>query len=191
MTPMTTPDIKSTYLDRLPALARELAAERPEDADTAILRRLWDRLDTEATVPSGHRQFHDAFSITASTLTELIARLTGLEAHAYGTTREQVAQHDIAVLNAKDREYGSSWKRRGGGGAFYMLARKWDRIENQLRIAALPASDGAPAALLSLRELMEDQRNERDGICDDVADLRRYLLLVRAEQLVLNDAMPF
>ena len=42
-----------------------------------------------------------------------------------------VANADVKTLEEKGRTYGDSWKRRGGVGAFMMLARKWDRIENQ------------------------------------------------------------
>jgi hypothetical protein len=72
---------------------------------------------------------------------------------------------DVEILMEKDKSYGSSWRRRGGVGAFMMLARKWDRIENQCKdenwdiFAA--CHDG-----------------DRDGILDDISDLRRYLLLV-------------
>ena len=38
---------------------------------------------------------------------------------------------DAEALSAAEQSYGDSWKRRGGTGAFMMLARKWDRIENQ------------------------------------------------------------
>ena len=38
---------------------------------------------------------------------------------------------DISGLVKAERSYGDSWRRRGGIGAFMMLARKWDRIENQ------------------------------------------------------------
>jgi hypothetical protein len=69
----------------------------------------------------------------------------------------------------RDAEYGSSWKRRGGIGAFMMLARKFDRIEVQAKkhnydlFAAITA----------------DRRPE--GIINDIQDLRHYLFLVEAE----------
>ena len=81
-----------------------------------------------------------------------------------------VQQADIDTLRLKDASYGSSWKKRGGTGAFMMLARKWDRIETQCAakgydiFAAIRAS--APLD---------------DNLADDIADLRCYLLLVEAE----------
>ena len=38
---------------------------------------------------------------------------------------------DVKALEVAEKSYGDSWKKRGGIGAFMMLARKWDRIENQ------------------------------------------------------------
>lgn len=81
----------------------------------------------------------------------------------------KIAQEDVAVLQVKEKEYGSSWKRRGGVGAFMMLARKWDRIEEQVKRVGWDVFDAAK----------KDARKE--GILDDIGDLRRYLLLVEAE----------
>lgn len=79
-----------------------------------------------------------------------------------------VAAEDVRVLVEKDAEYGSSWCRRGGVGAFMMLARKFDRIETQ----SLKHGYDIFAAIRA------DPRPE--GLLDDVQDLRRYLALVEA-----------
>ncbi len=82
--------------------------------------------------------------------------------------------HDIGMKDAdtlirKNKEYGNSWASRGGQGAFFVTARKWDRIENQVKqhgydiFAALKA----------------DTRLE--GLRDDIQDLRAYLMLIEAE----------
>tara|TARA_R110002020_G_scaffold419970_3_gene629093 strand:+ start:444 stop:869 length:426 start_codon:yes stop_codon:yes gene_type:complete len=76
---------------------------------------------------------------------------------------------DAEALSAAEQSYGDSWKRRGGTGAFMMLARKWDRIENQ----ASKFNYDIFAAIESDRSL--------DGIIDDIGDLRRYLFLVEVE----------
>jgi hypothetical protein len=73
---------------------------------------------------------------------------------------------DVTALMKAEKSYGISWKKRGGVGAFMMLARKWDRIENQVKnhgwdIFATVKKDTRP-----------------EGILDDIRDLRRYLLLV-------------
>ena len=43
----------------------------------------------------------------------------------------EIAHEDVQKLHEAEKSYGNSWKQRGGVGAFMMLARKWDRIENQ------------------------------------------------------------
>ena len=44
---------------------------------------------------------------------------------------KEIAQNDLEALKRAETSYGDSWKRRGGVGAFMMLARKFDRIEHQ------------------------------------------------------------
>lgn len=84
---------------------------------------------------------------------------------------KNVANEDAAGLIESDKSYGDSWKRRGGVGAFMMLARKWDRLENHVR----EAKDKWDI----FRAAETDQRSE--GVIDDIRDLRRYLMLVEAE----------
>lgn len=85
----------------------------------------------------------------------------------------EIANQDVETLQRKDQSYGSSWRRRGGVGAFMMLARKWDRIEQQ---ASLHGYDIFAA---------HDYDPGTEGILDDIADLRCYLLLVE-EHIVAN-----
>ena len=73
---------------------------------------------------------------------------------------------DIDGLIKAEKSYGDSWKKRGGVGAFMMLARKWDRLENHVKAFNYDIFEAAFA----------DVRPE--GIIDDIRDLRRYLLLV-------------
>ena len=81
----------------------------------------------------------------------------------------QIASEDVDVLVVKDAQYGESWKKRGGVGAFMMAARKWDRLEN-----------GVQHHGYDIFELvLQDEREE--GALDDIADLRRYLLLIEGE----------
>ena len=86
-----------------------------------------------------------------------------------------LATEDVTALHEAEKSYGDSWKKRGGVGAFMMLARKWDRIENQV-------NDSNYDIFLALEE---DGRQE--GLIDDIRDLRRYLLLVEAEMALQND----
>jgi hypothetical protein len=82
---------------------------------------------------------------------------------------ERVALYDVEGLHVSEQSYGDSWKQRGGVGAFMMLARKWDRLEKQVEDKHYDIFKSAQA----------DKRKE--GIIDDVRDLRRYLMLVEAE----------
>ena len=79
-----------------------------------------------------------------------------------------LANSDVTALEEAQRSYGDSWRSRGGVGAFMMLARKWDRIENQV------SSDNYDI----FKTITNDPSN--DGILDDIRDLRRYLLLVES-----------
>jgi hypothetical protein len=86
----------------------------------------------------------------------------------------EIVKEDVISLIEAESSYGDSWKKRGGVDSFMMLARKWDRIENQVEKHGFNI----------LKAGMEDQRPE--GIIDDIRDLRRYLLLVEQELLKRN-----
>lgn len=104
-----------------------------------------------------------------------------------------IALDDAEGLTKAQKSYGNSWKQRGGVGAFMMLARKWDRLENRVATSKMPlnpvdASDSAnPEHVMSFgvdkydifEHVLADPRSE--GVIDDIRDLRRYLLLVEAE----------
>ena len=87
----------------------------------------------------------------------------------------QLAQEDTQSLHRAEASYGDSWRKRGGVGAYMMLARKWDRLEKQDNEHGYDVFKAAN----------EDQRPE--GIMDDIRDLRRYLFLVEAELRINGD----
>lgn len=80
-----------------------------------------------------------------------------------------LATKDVNVLQEKGRGYGRSWISRGGVGAFMMLARKWDRIENASKDHGY--------------DIFNALANDSSDLLDDIADLRRYLLLVESEHM--------
>ena len=82
---------------------------------------------------------------------------------------KDIAQHDINSLIESEKSYGDSWKRRGGTGAFMMLARKFDRIEQQSKDCNYDVFEAGGKYI------------GEDGLLDDVGELRRYLLLVESE----------
>ena len=81
---------------------------------------------------------------------------------------EIISAEDWTSLDKAEQDYGDSWRKRGGVGAFMMLARKWDRIENQV----------VEKGWDIFKSIEQDIRPE--GILDDIKDLRRYFLLVEA-----------
>lgn len=87
----------------------------------------------------------------------------------------------VDTLVIKDEEYGASWKKRGGIGAFMMLARKWDRFEHfaEVQEANLDTYDIFTRALAD---------NRSEGIEADIDDLVGYLLLARVEITKLKAA---
>lgn len=97
----------------------------------------------------------------------------------------EVTDEDTKGLRVAFAQYGPSWKQRGGVGAFMMLARKWDRIENRLKeIPSKNNKAGSTDPLVGdrwdiFKHLEFDDRGE--GLIDDIRDLRRYLVLVEAE----------
>lgn len=100
---------------------------------------------------------------------------------------EELARRDIKILFEKEKEYGDSWKKRGGVGAFMMMARKWDRLEKQCENhPADPRTDvyGSPYDIFAHMELDIDGK----GVCDDIGDLRRYLMLIEAEMIARGKA---
>lgn len=77
-----------------------------------------------------------------------------------------LAKKDVTTLEEKGKTYGGSWKKRGGIGAFMMLARKWDRIETICKEHNY--------------DIFQALSENTGGIADDIEDLRCYLLLTQA-----------
>lgn len=95
-----------------------------------------------------------------------------------------IAAADVAEVTAKDISYGSSWKRREGVGAYMMLARKTDRLDEMMR------SIWSYDIFRGIAAVMFDGTQGNDGtVLAEVRDLRRYLLLVEAE-MVERGAVP-
>jgi hypothetical protein len=87
---------------------------------------------------------------------------------------DAVLESDAEQTITADINYRGSWKRRGGTGAFHMLARKWDRLEPRVEAHGFDVFDA----------IKHDRR--REGVIDDIRDLRRYLALVEAEAVRLG-----
>ena len=76
-----------------------------------------------------------------------------------------IGLEDALELQQKGKAYGDSWKRRGGVGAFFVMARKWDRLENLL-------------IRVGYDIFRSDELALDETIRDTMADLRRYLTLI-------------
>ena|SRR5882762_3810620 len=85
---------------------------------------------------------------------------------------DAIAQADIAYIRRKDAQYDASWKKREGAGAFFTIARPWDRFESISKRAAYDL----------FAKIGEEGLEGQDGtLIACVRDLRRYLMLVEAE----------
>lgn len=91
-----------------------------------------------------------------------------------------IVKRDIETLAKKDISYAGSWKKRGGVGAFMMLARKWDRIE------AILSSSPKKYDILDLPP--EHLTGDDSSLLAEIRDLRCYLLLVEEELMILKYA---
>lgn len=86
-------------------------------------------------------------------------------------TREEikrVTDNIASVLAEKEQSYGGSWQKRGGIGAFMMLARKWDRVEKQCQ-----------QFNFNVFAALEDPQYA-ESVDDDLRDLIGYCVLVLA-----------
>ena len=92
----------------------------------------------------------------------------------YRTFLHAIANEDVKELKRKDEEYGGSWLRRGGTGAYHAAIRKADRLDTSV----------AKFGYDVFEAIAKDERSE--GIIDDIRDLRRYLLLWEARAMELR-----
>lgn len=114
---------------------------------------------------------------------------------------QAIAEADVAGLKQAQKSYGDSWKKRGGVGAFMMLARKWDRLEiamtkpvtvhdgwterwQETEQNGADSEDEVRRSVDSYDIFERTEADERsEGLIDDIRDLRRYLLLVESEMI--------
>lgn len=82
-----------------------------------------------------------------------------------------VALAIVELVLEKDKEYGASWKRRGGVGAAMNMLRKFDRIEEQLR----------PNGYDVFAALAKTTGQTTEDIRDTLRDAVGYALLTLAE----------
>lgn len=98
-----------------------------------------------------------------------------------------IVKQDLRTVIKKDSDYGGSWKKYGGVGAYFNVARKWDRIENMVNGLSdnVLESTNMPAPQYDLFGHIEADPSG-DGLIESVRDLRGYLLLVEEELMEKN-----
>lgn len=104
---------------------------------------------------------------------------TTLDPRSLGERLDALVVDDVRGLVKAESKYGQSWRKRGGCEAFFNLSRKMDRIE----VAAAKAGHDIFKAV-HMNPAGDGTIGGKDGLLDDIRDLRRYLLLV--EDHVLN-----
>jgi hypothetical protein len=87
----------------------------------------------------------------------------------------QVALHDAAILEKKDKSYDGSWKNDGGIGAYFTLKRPMDRF------VAIAKRNGYDIFKLLREELANGTFGQDGTFSAALQDLRRYLFLVETE----------
>lgn len=156
---MTKPD----YIAHIDSVASRLQL-RSTSLEKRILD-MWLKYDKRAAVFN-----YDILSKVSSDFREFSRDFIAIlyEVHPSSATE------DCEQLRAKNAAYGGSWCARGGTGAFHALARKGDRIVEQLRIYGT----------------FQNARvgDKTESIDDTLGDLRRYLILV--ESWHVARAMP-
>ena len=80
-----------------------------------------------------------------------------------------ITEELVKYVSEKDLHYGSSWRKRGGPGAFFVIARKWDRIEQACQ--TLKSSE------YNIFDVF-DKDDRIETILDDCLDLAGYLLIL-------------
>lgn len=103
--------------------------------------------------------------------------------HPYKQRLHELAREDAEGLIRSYAKYGDSWRRRGGWEAFANLSRKWDRIERSV----LGRTDLDLFSAIRNTLASDGTVGGKDGLLDDIRDLRRYLLLVE-EYIGRDDA---
>jgi hypothetical protein len=86
----------------------------------------------------------------------------------------QIADADLNYIKRKDCQYDASWKKRGGVGAWFTIARPMDRLVNFVE-------SGDHQYDLFAKIGAEGLAGPDGSVIACVRDLRRYLLLVEAE----------
>lgn len=154
-------DSQVDYIANIEEVAKKAASSKHQLHTTILIQ--WADVEKQA------KDFFPPYDILNTTLIEsspVRQHMRNLMTTLYEVPGADPIQ-DCAVLRTKDAAYGGSWCRRGGQGAFMMLARKADRFETQLK-----KHRG------NFMEALHD--HEGESLNDTLADWRCYLILVES-----------
>jgi hypothetical protein len=98
-----------------------------------------------------------------------------------------VADQDIGFIKEREKKYKASWKKSGGRSAWFMLARKMDRLPELMKCDTSGPAVPSPTQFLAEDNIFEKIKLDPSGkdgtVLSEIRDLRRYLLMVEAEMM--------
>ena len=93
----------------------------------------------------------------------------------YWKALKNIAEADTTLIRNKEHTYQGSWKKRGGQGAFFTIARPIDRYDKI-------AEQGGYDLFAILQKEIDEGRSGDDGsLMATIRDIRCYLLLLETE----------
>lgn len=96
----------------------------------------------------------------------------------FGELRK-LANRNVDLMIQKDREYGCSWRKRGGAGAFLTMSRKIDRIESMMEKYN---NDIFKLEDARVAESLDDTLLDLSNYCLLILEARAQIKAVRNEQ---------
>jgi|GEM_PF-6506728 len=88
---------------------------------------------------------------------------------------QAIQDQTLEMCRKKDAEYGASWCRRGGVGAFFTVWRKADRLEEQLKKVEFNMFD------------VSDDPNSTESLDETMRDFANYLYLVIEKRKAIRE----
>lgn len=98
---------------------------------------------------------------------------------------ENLFANDAPFIAKRDAHYESSWKRRGGPGAYFTIARPWDRFE------AIAKRSNYDLFKIIQEEIDKGLTEANDGTLQAcIRDLRAYMALLAVEAQDMRRTYP-
>ena len=95
---------------------------------------------------------------------------------------QPLVDEDVRFILEREKVYQSSWKKSGGRSAYFMLARKMDRLINMMN--KKPKDFYEATIQHDIFAKISDDPSGNDGtVLAEIRDLRRYLIMVESEMM--------